>query len=393
MNKNITHLLLIGLVLSAVSITTVSAYSPAEVMSAINPYMTDQYKFTTEPLVNTQTMSGAIYIYKLPTNPTVFVFSASGAIDCDGGSTSICKGDSQGQSDTSLHTSDDRPIDQAFVPGFVLPESPNSFFDYLENDIKLGESGMVIYGNAMTPAIFSDERGLDHNGGGDIGELTYGACVLLGLSSSTCDPNNGGIDNGVTYLVFTGPTNIPSPVDSITAIQENGNNALDVMMAQLNSSKASIPTPVNLIKNTGFESGTTPWIFYTNGKGSFTTVSPGYEGNSAARLVIVSAGTNIQLYQKDITLEPNTRYRLSFAANSTRGHDLKVQLIKHVSPYTGYGLGQTFNISKDWQEFSTEFTTTGFTGTVKDGRLMFYLPQFAVAGDKYYIDNVRLSKV
>lgn len=44
--------------------------------------------------------------------------------------------------------------------------------------------------------------------------------------------------------MFTGPANIPSPVDSITAIQENGNNALDVMMAQLNSSNVSSPTSV-----------------------------------------------------------------------------------------------------------------------------------------------------
>lgn len=155
----------------------------------------------------------------------------------------------------------------------------------------------------------------------------------------------------------------------------------------------TINTSVNLIKNPGFESGTAPWIFYTNGKGSFTTVSPGYEGNRSARLAIVSAGNNTQLYQKDITLEPNTRYRLSFAANSTRGHDVKVKLLKHISPFTPYGLDQTFNLGTNWQEYSVTFTTTGFTSTVNNGRLMFYLVPFAVAGDKYYIDNVRLSKV
>ena len=68
-------------------------------------------------------------------------------------------------------------------------------------------------------------------------------------------------------------------------------------------------------------------------------------------------------------------------------------LIKHVSPFTHYGLDQTFNLSASWQEFSTEFTTTGFTGSVNNGRLMFYLAPFAKAGDKYYIDNVRLEKI
>ena len=41
---------------------------------------------------------------------------------------------------------------------------------------------------------------------------------------------------------------------------------------------------VNLVSNPGFESGTASWNFYTSGTGSFTTPSPGYEGNYAARL-------------------------------------------------------------------------------------------------------------
>ncbi|MFZ3167565.1 MAG: carbohydrate binding domain-containing protein [Candidatus Methanoperedens sp.] len=145
--------------------------------------------------------------------------------------------------------------------------------------------------------------------------------------------------------------------------------------------------------NPGFESGTSPWIFYTDGTGKFTAGPPGYEGLKSANIVVYTGGTNIQLYQKGISLEPKTRYRLSFAAYSRTGHDLKVKLIKHVSPYTGYGLDQTFNLGASWQEFSTEFITTGLSGMVNDGRLMFYIAQFATAGDTYYIDNVLLEKV
>ncbi|CAG1004976.1 hypothetical protein METP3_03668 [Methanosarcinales archaeon] len=149
----------------------------------------------------------------------------------------------------------------------------------------------------------------------------------------------------------------------------------------------------NLIKNPGFESGTSTWIFYMNGNGKFTVAPPGYEGSKSGNVVLYTGSTNIQLYQKGISLEPKTPYRLSFAAYSTTGHDLKVKLIKHVSPFTRYGLDQTFNLSASWQEFSTEFTTTGFTGSINNGRLMFYLAPFAKAGDKYYIDNVRLEKI
>ena len=84
------------------------------------------------------------------------------------------------------------------------------------------------------------------------------------------------------------------------------------------------PLRFNLIKNPGFESGTSPWLFYTNGTGKFTATPPGYEGSKSAKIVLYTGGTNIQLYQKGISLEPKTRYRLSFAANSTKGHDLKV---------------------------------------------------------------------
>lgn len=149
----------------------------------------------------------------------------------------------------------------------------------------------------------------------------------------------------------------------------------------------------NLIKNPGFESGTSPWIFFTNGTGKFTTSPPGYEGNNNANIVIYTGGTNVQLYQKEISLEPHTRYRLIFAAKSSTGHDLSVSVFKHGSPFISYGLDQKVDLNKEWQEFSTEFITTGFTGTVNDARLMFHLAPFAEAGDTYYIDNIRLEKV
>ena len=160
-----------------------------------------------------------------------------------------------------------------------------------------------------------------------------------------------------------------------------------------NNFNISAQTGVNLIKNPGFESGTISWLFHTNGTGTFTATSPGYEGTKAAKLVMNTSGTNIQLYQIGITLEENTRYRLSFASYSTKGHDLTMKLYKHVAPYTLYGLNQTFDLSTSWQTFMTEFTSENFTGTVNDGRFQFWLVPFAAAGDTYYIDNVRLEKV
>ena len=191
-------------------------------------------------------------------------------------------------------------------------------------------------------------------------------------SASYTTPPTTLLDNGSTYNV-----NVTNPVGSIMS----------------NSATLTVSTAVNIILNPGFESGKTSWNFFTSGSGSFTTVSPGFNGTRMARIVLNSGGTNIQLYQAGITLEPNTRYRLSFAANSTRGHDMTVKLIKQVSPYTAYMPAFTVNLTTGWQTFTTEFTTTGFSVKVNDGRLMFNFAGFATAGDTYYIDDVRLEKV
>ena len=118
-----------------------------------------------------------------------------------------------------------------------------------------------------------------------------------------------------------------------------------------------------------------------------------YEGINSARLAFSTTGTNMQLYQSGVPLEPNTLYQLSFAAYSSTGHDIRVRLFKQVTPYTSYGLDYTANLGTNWAVFTTQFTTTGFASNVTDGRLQFYLVPFAKAGDIYYIDNVRLEKV
>ena len=159
---------------------------------------------------------------------------------------------------------------------------------------------------------------------------------------------------------------------------------------------SAIAPPVtiqNLIKNPGFESGKTPWLFYTNGVGTFNVWPPAYAGNNSARLAFSTAGTNMQLYQQGVALEPNTRYQLSFAAYSNTGHDIRVRLLKQVTPYTPYGLDYTANLGTSWAVFTTQFTTSGFASNVTDGRLQFWLVPFAKAGDTYYIDDVRLEKV
>ncbi len=156
---------------------------------------------------------------------------------------------------------------------------------------------------------------------------------------------------------------------------------------------ALLSPPPSILSNPGFESGTSPWVFYISGAGTFNVDAAGNGSASAGHVVISTAGTNVQLYQANTMLEPNTLYQLSFKAYSNTGHDVWLTLHKHVSPYTNYGLGKAFDLTTSWQEYSVQFTTSGFSETVYDARLVFLLSNYNSSGDEYFFDDVVLTKL
>jgi hypothetical protein len=150
---------------------------------------------------------------------------------------------------------------------------------------------------------------------------------------------------------------------------------------------------LNLIANGGFELGTPPWVFYTNGSGSFSNDSTGPASLHAAYLAIATAGNNMQLYQQPISLTADTPYTLLFKGYSSSGHDFEVSIFKTISPYTNYGLAQhVFDLGTTWGNYRADFTATGFSGTVSDARMMFWLVPYGTAGDRYFVDDVVLVK-
>ncbi len=149
----------------------------------------------------------------------------------------------------------------------------------------------------------------------------------------------------------------------------------------------------NVVVNPDFESGTSPWVFFTNGTGNYVVVPPGASGSgNAARLTNTTSGSNTQFYQSGITLVPNTEYTLTFKARSTASHDLSVFVHRHEAPYTNYGLnGPVFNLTNAWQTFTTTFTSINFPPpTPSNARLRFRLNGFAANGEQYFIDDVTL---
>ncbi len=156
----------------------------------------------------------------------------------------------------------------------------------------------------------------------------------------------------------------------------------------------TVPSGTNIMQNPGFEvANLSPWVAYSNGSATFSqeTVLM-HNGSGAAKYAIATEGTNVQIYQQDLTLDPNTAYTLTFWAYSNTGHDMRVVLLKGTSPYTNYGVSSVVDLTTGWALYTINFSTIGFASQVIDGRLAFHFHDYDVAGDIYYIDDVSLIK-
>ncbi|HUI92122.1 MAG TPA: glycoside hydrolase family 75 protein [Chitinivibrionales bacterium] len=148
-------------------------------------------------------------------NKTISLFQTTGAvffdadmdIDCDGSDNGVCGGtDPSHQNllscDANVKCSVDNggPIDAAGTPFYVLPVG--SPFDYASRGIAIGQLAAVINRKTNPVSIayapFLDEDGVSQ----EIGEASAAMAQLLGVPN---DPNTGGQDTGLVYIVFRGP--------------------------------------------------------------------------------------------------------------------------------------------------------------------------------------------
>jgi hypothetical protein len=152
------------------------------------------------------------------------------------------------------------------------------------------------------------------------------------------------------------------------------------------------PAPVtgNLIRNPGFEEGTTNWSFYSNVSGNtFNTASEtGHACGNFGRVVLKNTGNNIQLFQTQLAIQSGTAYRLRFAARSNSPRNISVYLHLHQTPNTNLGLAvNPVSLTTDWQIFEYPFVATG---TTTNARLRFWLSGSS-AGSEFYFDDVILA--
>ncbi len=144
-------------------------------------------------------------------------------------------------------------------------------------------------------------------------------------------------------------------------------------------------TAANLIANPDFELGVKNW---TCKDCRLTAGAPVYTGAKSGQMRTTANAARGQLFQSNRALQPHVEYQLTFWARSAGGQDVQVDLYKQTSAAANYGLNQTFDLTTEWQQFSTTFTTTGFDAPVSNARLRFRAAQGK--GLQYSLDGVSL---
>lgn len=180
--------------------------------------------------------------------------------------------------------------------------------------------------------------------------------------------------------------------DSFTYAASNGHADSAPVVVELDVTDQCAPVDGNAVSNFCFAQGKHPWRFYDSthtGSFSISQKDP-FAGAHSAQVTVNTPGNNIQLYQKDLALTPNTTYELSFAARSNDGQDMSVRVHKHDAPFTPYGhLYGRVHLEPYWKYFTLTFATPNLPD-MNDARLRFWLAPYAKAGTVYDIDYVVL---
>ncbi len=160
-------------------------------------------------------------------NPSVDICGLDGAffwkadmdIDCDGKRTAVCNEDTDDayQDQTSAEDSQGRPLDASKLPYVVIP-LPSNRFDYQGQGLQLGQVVGVVFNGKIAFGVFGDEGPDDI-----IGEASFAMARELGIPS---DPNQGGVDSGVTYVVFTGDDAVVSRIEDHAEAERIGKRKL-----------------------------------------------------------------------------------------------------------------------------------------------------------------------
>ena len=195
----------------------VASFTPAEVLAGVKKNMTSTKKVNSKAHINTMTRAKNVNVYQVATG--VYAYTSSLAVDDDG---SDPDPDPDHQGETTFQDSNGKQLAAHHVPFYVLGDdcwdrkSPCPHFFYKEHNIKGRQFALMFYKSKVIGAIFGDtQTGNDQttsdNDSRELGEASVKSASLLGIPSSG---TTGGVDNGVTVVIFSGSSWIVNGANS-----------------------------------------------------------------------------------------------------------------------------------------------------------------------------------
>lgn len=164
-------------------------------------------------------------------SPTIPVCELQGAvwwtsdfdIDCDGGTSALCRSDPYYLPGTAAVDSQGNYLDASNLP-FVVAPLPSNGFDYQAEGLAMGTVVAILYNGQLEFAVIGDlgPRGV-------IGEGSAALADRLGINSH---PVTGGASGNVaTFIAFTGSAADVDPIEDFNLAQQVGDTVARQVIA------------------------------------------------------------------------------------------------------------------------------------------------------------------
>jgi hypothetical protein len=226
---------------------TATSYTPAQVLAGVQKNSTAANQVNSKPHINTMTRSQNVNVYQV--TPGVYSYTSGMAIDTDG---SDPDPDPDHQGETTWEDSNGQALGAHRVPFYVLGDdcwdekSPCPHFFYQEHGMSGRQFALMFYNGKVIGSIFGDTQTANSqttsdNDSRELGEASVKAAQLLGIPSSG---TTGGVDNGVTVVMFSGSKWVVNGTNSNlnTNTQALVQSALDSLGASMDGGSTPPPT-------------------------------------------------------------------------------------------------------------------------------------------------------
>src|SRR2546430_5535601 len=219
-------------------------FTAAQVLAGVQANMTTANKVNSKPHINTMTRAQNVNVYQVASG--VYAYSSGMAIDTDG-SDPDPDPDHQGQ--TTWQDSNGKALGAHHVPFYVLGDdcwdrkTPCPHFFFKEHNIKGRQFALMFYKGKVIGSIFGDTQTANNqttsdNDSRELGEASVKAAQLLGIPSSG---TTGGVDNGVTVVMFSGPSWVVNGTNA--NLNANTQALVQTALDNLGASMGGTPPP------------------------------------------------------------------------------------------------------------------------------------------------------